>query len=600
MKGVIKFPSDASLPKKLWNSSLCCGDNPVTTRGRRLQILKMLLLVCIPCIVLIVQASFSFSTELTRKYSTQTIRKNINFSLTYASLVDRLQYEVGLTIYYIGSNYSDPIYQQLRMARLSTDIEVNEIAWPKNVTINGYTSHSEFLIQLKLKRQRVDNQSSSMNDQIEFYSKSNEIFLTWLSTTVQNANNSNLWKILVGYQMLSYGKEEKSLERASGILYYFRGYLNASEHLYFIEKTSKGRTYLNISKQYSQTIRQRFNTTDEINDLQTQQQLILFNEKITIIDDSKASLWFFNMSNYINALYIIQAQVGHQIINDATIINQAADVDLALSAFLLVVVLFTCPILVYLISRLTTNMQLFAKQLADKTGELEYERKRTDDLLHQMLPPPVVKRLKQGKPVLAETFEDATIFFSDIVGFTYICHSSSALEVVDMLNLLYGVFDAKIETFDVYKIETIGDAYMVVSGVPKRLENRLHAKEIADMALELLKAVKDMRVPHMKNFKIHLRAGIHTGPCAAGVVGCKMPRYCLFGDTVNTASRMESNGQGAFNQSNKLASRIHVSKAAYDALQHIGGYETKSRGYLNIKGLGEMETFWLLGKLGAS
>lgn len=510
MKGIVKLPSDTSLPRKLWNSSLCCGDNPVTTRGRRLQILKMLLLVCIPCVVLIVQASFSFSTELNKKYATEAIRKNINFSLTYASLVDRLQYEVGLTLYYIGSNYNDQIFQQLNTARVSTDIEMSGITWPSNITINGYTSHSEFITQLDEKRQQVDNHSSNINDQIQFYSKSNEIFLTWLSTTVQSANDSNLWKVLVGYQMLSYGKEEKSLERASGTLYYLWGYLNSSQHLYFIEKTSKGKTYLNISKQYSQTILKRFNITNGINDLQTQQQSILLNEQISVMDN-KASLWFFNMSNYIEALYTIQTQVGHQIINDAILINRVADVDLALSAFLLVVVLFTCPILVYLISRLTTNMQLFAKQLADKTGELEYERKRTDDLLHQMLPPPVVKRLKQGKPVLAETFEDATIFFSDIVGFTYICHSSSALEVVDMLNLLYGVFDAKIETFDVYKIETIGDAYMVVSGVPKRLENRLHAKEIADMALELLKAVKDMRVPHMKDFKIHLRAGIHSG-----------------------------------------------------------------------------------------
>ncbi|EDV22187.1 Atrial natriuretic peptide receptor 1 [Trichoplax sp. H2] len=597
MKGIVKLPPDSSLPRKLWNSSLCCGDNPVTTRGRRLQILKMLLLVCIPCIVLMVQASFSFSTELNKRYATEAIRKNINCSLTYASLVDRLQYEIGLTTFTIGSNHTSGSSQQLEMARQLTDMEIDTVAWPKNTSVSGYTTHSEFAQQLRQRRQQVDNGTANIKEQMEFYARSDQIFLDWLSKTVQSANDSNLWKILVGYQMLSYGKEEKSLERTIGILYYLQGYLNTDEHLFFIEKSSKGKTYLNISKQYSPIIRTRFNITDGINevsrqstDLQTQQQSVLFNERLIVHDDAKASLWFFNMSAYMNDLYMIQTQVGHQIINDAIMINRVADVDLALSAFLLVVVLFTCPILVYLISRLTTNMQLFAKQLADKTGELEYERKRTDDLLHQMLPPPVVKRLKQGKPVLAETFEDATIFFSDIVGFTYICHSSSALEVVDMLNLLYGVFDAKIETFDVYKIETIGDAYMVVSGVPKRLDNRLHAKEIADMALELLKAVKDMRVPHMKDFKIHLRAGIHTGPCAAGVVGCKMPRYCLFGDTVNTASRMESNGQ---------ASRIHISKVAFDALEYIGGYETKSRGSLNIKGLGEMETFWLLGKLGS-
>jgi len=132
-----------------------------------------------------------------------------------------------------------------------------------------------------------------------------------------------------------------------------------------------------------------------------------------------------------------------------------------------------------------------------------------------------------------------------------------------LLNDLYTCFDSIIDNFDVYKVETIGDAYMVnnkgirglfshalhpslfkvVSGLPVRNGN-LHAREIARMSLKLREAVMSFKIRHRPNEQLKLRIGIHTGPCCAGVVGVKMPRYCLFGDTVNTASRMESNGEG--------------------------------------------------------
>ncbi|KAI0209234.1 Retinal guanylyl cyclase 1, partial [Lamellibrachia satsuma] len=178
-----------------------------------------------------------------------------------------------------------------------------------------------------------------------------------------------------------------------------------------------------------------------------------------------------------------------------------------------------------------------------KTQELANEKHKTDYLLSQMLPRRVAEQLKRNEDVSPEHFDHVTIYFSDIVGFTSISAASSAEQVVNLLNELYGTFDTILDKYDVYKVETIGDAYMVVSGLPEP-NGEKHASEIANMSLNLLDSISNFCVPHLPDTLLKLRVGLHSGSCMAGVVGIKMPRYCLFGDTVNTASRMESTGEG--------------------------------------------------------
>ncbi|XP_012946149.2 atrial natriuretic peptide receptor 1, partial [Aplysia californica] len=225
--------------------------------------------------------------------------------------------------------------------------------------------------------------------------------------------------------------------------------------------------------------------------------------------------------------------------------------------------------------------------VGERTEELEAEKRKTDTLLYQMLPASVAEQLKSGMSVIPEFFEEVSIFFSDIVGFTAIASQSKPLEVVDLLNDLYTCFDEVIARRDVYKVETIGDAYMCVSGCPKRNSNR-HSGEIASMALDLISAVSHFRIRHRPEECLNLRVGLHTGPCAAGVVGRTMPRYCLFGDTVNMASRMESTGK---------ALHVHMSSQMKLALDDLDwGFLTAERGFIEVKGKGLQKTFWLVGK----
>merc|ERR550539_615460 len=243
-----------------------------------------------------------------------------------------------------------------------------------------------------------------------------------------------------------------------------------------------------------------------------------------------------------------------------------------------------------ILDNLLSRMEQYANNLEalveERTADYLEEKRKAEDLLYELLPKSVAGQLIQGQSVIAETYTSVTIYFSDIVGFTALSAESSPLEVVDFLNDLYTCFDSIIGNFDVYKIETIGDAYMVVSGLPVK-NGQNHAREIARMSLRLLEAVKTFRIRHRPNKKLQLRIGLHTGPCCAGVVGVKMPRYCLFGDTVNTASRMESTGAPL---------KIHVSPVTKAVLDKFHTFIFENRGETEMKGKGKMTTYWLLGE----
>ncbi|CAH2074151.1 unnamed protein product, partial [Iphiclides podalirius] len=222
----------------------------------------------------------------------------------------------------------------------------------------------------------------------------------------------------------------------------------------------------------------------------------------------------------------------------------------------------------------------------ERTDQLQEEKKKTEALLEEMLPAPVAEQLKRGRRVMPESYDSVTIYFSDIVGFTAMSAESTPLQVVDFLNDLYTCFDSILENFDVYKVETIGDAYMVVSGLPLR-NGIQHAGEVASMALALLAATRAFRVRHRPDHRLLLRVGMHSGPVCAGVVGLKMPRYCLFGDTVNTASRFESTGAPL---------KIHCSAACKSLLDQLGGYILEERGIVSMKGKRDQMTYWLRGE----
>ncbi|MEM1172724.1 MAG: adenylate/guanylate cyclase domain-containing protein [Cyanobacteria bacterium P01_H01_bin.35] len=224
--------------------------------------------------------------------------------------------------------------------------------------------------------------------------------------------------------------------------------------------------------------------------------------------------------------------------------------------------------------RLRDQEQAYLKRLAE-------EQEKSERLLLNILPAPIAQRLKQGEKTIADTFSEVTVLFADLVGFTKLSANLSPAELVELLNMIFSRFDELAEKYGLEKIKTIGDAYMIVGGLPTPKED--HAEAIAKMALDMLNQVKEFSEKQEKLLQI--RIGINTGAVEAGVIGTKKFAYDLWGDTVNTAHRMESHG---------IPGKIQVTEDTYNCL--IDKYTFQERGMIEIKGKGMMRTYLLMGR----
>lgn len=222
-----------------------------------------------------------------------------------------------------------------------------------------------------------------------------------------------------------------------------------------------------------------------------------------------------------------------------------------------------------------------AAQLLIKNTELTIEQVKSDRLLFNTLPKSIATRLKQGEKDVANWFPEATVLFADIVGFTPLSEKIPPREMLAYLNEIFSALDTLTEQYQLEKIRTIGDNYMVAAGVPEPRED--HAEAIANMALGIPEEIQKFNLRN--DTQIDMRIGINTGPLIGGVVGSKKMLYDIWGDSVNTASRMESHG---------VPGRIQVTPSTYNKLKDL--YIFEPRGVITIKGKGEMETYFLVGK----
>ncbi len=212
---------------------------------------------------------------------------------------------------------------------------------------------------------------------------------------------------------------------------------------------------------------------------------------------------------------------------------------------------------------------------------VQLEKTRSERLLQNILPQPIIQQLKTFTGSLAQQFDTAAILFADIVGFTPLSAAMQPLELIEILNRIFSTFDRLAEQYGVEKIKTIGDAYLAAAGIPLPQPEPVAA--VADLAIAMQAASQQFSTA--KGQPIRLRIGLHTGPVVAGVIGLKKFSYDLWGDTVNVAARLEESSEPG---------RIQVSQAVYEQLGDR--YHCQPRGQVTLKGKGPQATYWLLAR----
>jgi class 3 adenylate cyclase len=222
----------------------------------------------------------------------------------------------------------------------------------------------------------------------------------------------------------------------------------------------------------------------------------------------------------------------------------------------------------------------FAQLQAEKEL-VEIEKEKSEKLLLNILPGAIANRLKGGEKTIANGHATVSVMFADLCGFTALSRKTSPTDLVTMLNRIFTEFDIIVEKYQVEKIKTIGDCYMMVGGLPSHRDD--HAQAVAAAAMEMVSALE--RINQSNGTELQMRVGIHTGPVVAGVIGKIKFTYDLWGDTVNVASRMESSG---------LPGRVHLSEQTQQALS--GDFLTEERGFVECKGLGQVKTYFLKGR----
>lgn len=223
----------------------------------------------------------------------------------------------------------------------------------------------------------------------------------------------------------------------------------------------------------------------------------------------------------------------------------------------------------------------FNKSVNEAEAELEFERHKSDEILFNTLPKSIALRLKKNKETIADKFENVTVLFLDVVGYTAISSTKSPSQMVEVLNELFSGFDDLASKYKLEKIKTIGDCYMIAAGVPVQAEDDI--SRMADFSLEIIPLLNQFN--QKNNLELKVRIGFNTGDVVAGVIGKYKFIYDLWGDAVNIASRMESHG---------LNGEIQVSQSSFDLLKD--SYILEPRGDIEIKGKGIMHTYILKAK----
>ncbi|XP_078670101.1 uncharacterized protein LOC144910656 [Branchiostoma floridae x Branchiostoma belcheri] len=562
----------------------------ISKKSKSLKILRILGLVAVLILGMLIQNSIYLQEAQTEKAVGEKVSDEIVLSTQKGLIAVKLAVERGTTALYLSSGGDPTVYQRLIKMYEETDEVLNALKkWPRVSRDEPWQFQSRENLQRYIRdnRQVLLANQTTFGQQIEFYTNINVFFLSHVGDMVREGDTSKLWTTSVAYHMMLTSKDYIGLERAVGSIYFAKGGLSAEDEGRYHEARYRGQSFLDAARWYSpQTVAifdKEFQNTTLQNNIIRMRETILKNEKTTpaVAEGLK---WFDNMTTYISIFREAEKHLAGKIITISDDKVEKSSTEVTIDIVVLVLVIVASLLITSGIYRMANDTQSFASRLTEQTEELNEERQKAEKLLCQIFPKSIAQSMTKNKAVPPKYFDMVTIMFSDIVGFARISASLSSNQLIDLLNRLYHTFDSVIDQYDATKLDGSGGAYEVVSGLPT-VNDGQHPGEIASLALHFLSAAEVFDPVHV-SCKIKLRIGINTGPCVAGVVGYKRPRYQVFGDTVTTAKTLETTSEG---------NKIHISGATNEELVLTGVYKTVPRADVP-KGMKGSKTFWLLSK----
>ncbi|WAR25872.1 GCY3E-like protein [Mya arenaria] len=392
--------------------------------------------------------------------------------------------------------------------------------WPLEFATNpnkNFRTKKNLLKYINEHRVALDSDNSRVFDEIQFYLDIVDFLMEWMVDNIKDSGFGDTWKTLVVFQKITRCTLDSGAERAYGAMFYAQGNFPSDAFYDFYFRRLARFTYSYKSATYysdlvDPLLDERTDQkvyTEAIRNLRYEIRRSNFTADYTSLE--KAQVYFDNATFRIDYLYRLQDMLADRVARRINTTIRIYNMEIIIYSVVASVIIAAFPVIVYFLEKLTSSMQAYSKILVKASTNLNEEKSRTDSLIYQMLPKSVADRLKRNSKVESEFFKSATVMFTSIVSFTQLSIEYTPMDLVELLNALYTTMDSRLEKHDVYKVETINDTYMI---------NKISTIDLPT----------------------YVSCVLYAGSVSAGIVGTVMLRYCLFGDTVNIASRMRSCG----------------------------------------------------------
>ncbi|KAI0231187.1 hypothetical protein LSAT2_018450 [Lamellibrachia satsuma] len=430
---------------------------------------------------------------------------------------------------------------------VDTDQAVSKLSsWTSLTSTRKQRFQSKIAFQRHLRMHRFKIKSNVV-DEARVYTELIAHLTDWFEVTAQDINSGTMWWEMVDIFDIIIKKLSIGMSLVYGMSYFVKGGFDTrNDYISFLKEQIKANRSLSSALRFVDVAGVRHGRfADEAERLSLLGQIARTN----LNDDRRPANYtqciqvFGNVTLYVNELMKTENVIQELIIERLRALVWTNTIKItALIAVIAVALLLSILIITFVVSFIN-DTHVTIVQLLEKNDMLEEAKRETIYMLTSMFPAVVVNQLQQQQTVGMEHFVEVTVLFADMVGFTTISSLSTPEQVYNMLNFLFMYVDERIKRRDVFKVQTIGDAYLVASGMPVK-NGKKHVTEIALLALDLQADLCKLEIPHMSGVNFNLRIGIATGSVLAGVVDKKTPRYCLLGDTLQKVVHLEETGEG--------------------------------------------------------